>query len=99
MGDFHYADILIEPVISEKSNVFMTDYNKYIFRVSPKATKNDIARAVSERFKVKVESVNIINLPRKPKRVGRHSFLTRKRRKAIVKVADGELIHDLREAI
>jgi large subunit ribosomal protein L23 len=99
MTGFHYSDILVAPLISEKSNLFMMDENKYVFTVSARATKNDIKRAVTERFKVAVESVNIINLPGKPKRVGKHRFTKSVRRKAVVKLAEGEIIHELREAI
>jgi large subunit ribosomal protein L23 len=99
MSGFHYADILIAPIISEKSNEMMMEYNKYMFHITPRATKIDVKRAVSERFGVDVESVRIINLPRKPKYAGRYRFKTGKRRKAIVTLGEGQHIPELSEAI
>ena len=99
MADFHYADILIQPVISERTNELIIEQNKYVFLITPRATKNDVKRAISERFKVAVVDVNIINLPRKPKRVGRHAFKSEKRRKAIVSLAEGNRILELSEAV
>ena len=99
MTEFHYADVLIGPVITEKSNDLMIDLNKYVFAISSDATKNDITRAVAERFDVKVKDVNIVTLPRKPKRAGMHRYKTKVRRKAVVTLVDGELIPELSEAV
>ena len=99
MAEFHYADILVCPVVTEKSNDLMIGLNKYVFTVSPRATKTDVRRAVSERFNVKVAGVNLINLPRKPKRAGTHKFKTNIRRKAIVTLVEGERIAELSEAV
>ena len=99
MGEFHYADVLIAPVISERTNLLMEGFNKYVFLIAPKATKTDVRRAVTERFKVEVRDVNIINLPRKPKRLGRRQYMTAVRRKAIVQLADGQHIKELTEAL
>lgn len=99
MAEFHYADVLIAPIISEKSNEMMMSLGKYMFFISPRATKTDVSRAVGERFGVKVSAVHIINLPRKPKRAGRHAYQTSKRRKAIVTLATGEHIPELSEAV
>jgi len=93
---FHHADILIAPVISERTNILM-ESNKYVFMITAKATKTDVKRAVAERYKVAVSDVNIINLPRKPKRVGRREYLTAVRRKAVVKV--DKAIPELTEAL
>ena len=97
MSEFHYADILIAPVISERTNELMGNENKYVFLITPKATKTDVKRAIHERFKVDVRTVNIINLPRKPKRPGRRQYLTAVRRKAIISLADGQRIQELSE--
>lgn len=99
MAEFHYADVLVCPVITEKSNDLMIELGKYVFTVTSRATKTDVRRAVSERFNVKVASVNLINLPRKPKRAGTHKFKTNIRRKAIVTLAPGERIPELSEAV
>jgi large subunit ribosomal protein L23 len=95
----HYADVLVAPLISEKSNDLMIDMNKYVFTVAPRATKNDVARAISEKYNVAVKHVNLINLPGKPKRVGRYKFESQIRRKAVITLAPGEKIADLTEAV
>ena len=68
-------DIIIKPIITEKSNVEM-QAGKYTFEVNKKATKVDVKRAVEKLFNVKVLKVNTINVSGKEKRVGRiHSSL------------------------
>ncbi|MDQ3024608.1 MAG: 50S ribosomal protein L23 [bacterium] len=97
MGEFHYADILIAPVISERTNLMMESENKYVFHITPRATKTDVKRAIHERFKVDVRDVNIINLPRKPKKLGRRSYMTAPRRKAVISLVQGQRIKELSE--
>jgi large subunit ribosomal protein L23 len=99
MSGFHYADVLVQPHLSEKANDLMIEENKYVFKISPTATKLDVARAIKERFSVDVLEVRIINLPRKKKRVGRHSYMKNKRRKAIVSLPAGQRIAELTEAV
>ena len=99
MREFHYADVLVAPVITEKSNEMMITEGKYAFQVTPRANKTSIRRAVEERFNVKVVKVNLVKLPRKPKRAGIRWFKTAIRRKAIVTLAEGERIPELSEAV
>lgn len=99
MSSFHYADILIQPHLSEKANDLMINEGKYVFQVSVNATKLDIVRAMKDRFNVDVVDVNIVNLPRKKKRVGRHEYMRNKRRKAIISLAEGQHIAELSEAV
>jgi large subunit ribosomal protein L23 len=99
MSGMHYSDVLISPVVSEKTNDMMIEENKYVFVVSPRATKVDIRRAVSQRYNVVVDKVNLVNLPRKPKRVGRNAYKTGKRRKAIVTLLAGQGIPELSQAV
>jgi large subunit ribosomal protein L23 len=86
-------DILIAPVVSEKSYGLM-EAGAYTFVVHPDATKPQIRRAVEEIFDVKVQKVNTLN--RKGKRV--RDRRTRKfgqrpdRKRAIVTLAEGETI-------
>lgn len=79
-------DIVIKPIITEES-MDMLDSKKYVFKVQSSATKSDIAAAVEEMFKVKVASVNTINMKRKPKRMGVHAGYTSEWKKAIVTLA------------
>ncbi len=76
-------DIIIKPLITENSMDMMAS-KKYAFQVMKDATKPEIAKAVEEMFKVEVESVNTINMKRKPKRLGVHSGYTAAWKKAIV---------------
>ena len=84
-------DILLAPVISEKSYGLL-DENKYTFLVHPDANKTQIKIAVAEVFKVKVTSVNIIN--RKGKQIRTRSGFGRRNdtKRAIVTVAAGDRI-------
>ena len=84
-------DILISPVISEKSYALL-DENKYTFIVSPDANKTQIKIAVEEVFGVKVLSVNTMN--REGKRVRTRTGYGRKAstKRAIVSVASGDRI-------
>ena len=84
-------DILISPVISEKSYALL-DENKYTFIVRPDANKTQIKIAVAEVFNVKVTGVNIINRRGKTMRT-RTGFGKRDdTKRAIVTVAAGDRI-------
>ena len=78
-------DIIIEPVITEKSNDGLQE-GKYTFKVNKKATKVDIAKAVEKLFGVKVVKVNTMNVSGKAKRVGRNVGKTPDWKKAIVSI-------------
>lgn len=84
-------DIIKRPVLTEKTYLAMQD-NKYTFDVDTRANKTQVKIAIEEIFDVKVESVNIINVRAKKKRVGRYVGKTNKRRKAIVKLQAGNAI-------
>ena len=87
----HYSDIIIAPVITEKSMANRQN-NVYTFKVVKDATKTDIKKAVEEAFKVSVKSVNTLNTKSKRRRVGRHSGRTKTYKKAIVTLAEGSSI-------
>lgn len=83
--------VLIEPVVSEKSYALMAD-GKYTFRVDDRSHKTQVRKAVEEIFGVKVVEVRTIKVRSKPKRRGLHNGRTRSWKKAIVKLAPGERI-------
>ena len=83
--------VIIEPVISEKSYALMAD-GKYTFRVHERAHKTQIAHAVEEIFGVGVAEVRTSRVRAKPKRRGLHSGRTRSWKKAIVQLAPGDRI-------
>ena len=79
----NYRDIIKAPVITEKSSNIASNDRKYVFKVDAKANKSQIKDAIEKIFKVKVESVNTVNVHPKKKRVGRYSGMTNKYKKAI----------------
>lgn len=76
-------DIIIKPIITEASMDRIAD-KRYTFKVRKDATKPEIAKAVEAMFNVKVETVNTINMKKKPKRLGVHAGYTSEWKKAIV---------------
>lgn len=87
----HPNQVLIAPVVSEKSYSLITD-RKYTFRVHPDAHKTQIRQAVEELFDVEVESVNIVKVKAKPKRRGMIVGRRPGWKKAIVKLKEGHEI-------
>ena len=87
MADLKYYDIILKPVITEKSMAGMSD-KEYTFLVHPDATKTQVKEAVEKMFEgTKVERVNTMNLDGKKKRRGMVVGRTAKKKKAIVKLA------------
>ena len=85
-------DIVIRPIITEKSMMGIAD-KKYTFEVAKSATKIDVARAVEELFKVKVDKVTTVNVRGRLKRQGRFEGYTRSWKKAYVTLtADSKTI-------
>ena len=78
-------DIIIAPIISEKSMTMLAD-QKYTFKVNAKANKIEIKKAVEEIFKVEVNKVTTLNVIGKNKRVGVHEGKKSDWKKAIVKL-------------
>lgn len=76
-------DIIIAPVVTERSMAGFAD-KKYTFKVASDATKIDIARAIEQKFDVKVEKVNTISVRGHKRRMGRYEGMTSSWKKAIV---------------
>lgn len=83
--------VIIEPVISEKSYALMAD-GKYTFRVHERASKTQIAHAVEGLFDVGVDEVRTMKARSKPKRRGLHRGRTREWKKAVVQLTPGDRI-------
>ena len=78
------SDVIVKPVITEKA-MDMISEKRYVFKVAKDANKPEIAAAVEAMFDgVKVASVNVINMKKKPKRLGVHAGYTGEWKKAIV---------------
>ena len=84
-------DILRRPLVTEKSTL-MQERGRYVFEVSPTATKYQIKEAVESAFDVSVLKVNTMNVRGKPKRYGPRIVKKKSWKKAIVTLASGETI-------
>ncbi|MBQ8135371.1 MAG: 50S ribosomal protein L23 [Clostridia bacterium] len=82
-------DIIIKPVITEKSMTGVASGNKYTFKVAKKATKIDIARSVEEIFGVQVAKVNTVSVRGRLRRQGRTQGYTPSWKKAYVTLKEG----------
>jgi large subunit ribosomal protein L23 len=91
MATARHYDTILAPVITEKATV-LTEQNKVVFRVAMDATKDEIAAAVEELFKVRVIKVNTLITKGKTKRfrglLGQRSDV----KKAIVTLQEGQTI-------
>ncbi|SFR64000.1 50S ribosomal protein L23 [Anaeromicropila populeti] len=87
MADLKYYDVILKPVVTEKSMEAMS-LKKYTFYVHTEATKGQIKEAVEKMFTgTKVVSVNTMNLEGKSRRRGATKGKTAKRKKAIVQLS------------
>ncbi|WP_075996188.1 50S ribosomal protein L23 [Salaquimonas pukyongi] len=91
MSNIHHYDVIVSPVITEKSTM-ASESNQVVFNVAPDATKPEIKAAVESLFSVKVASVNTLVRKGKVKRFrgikGRQSNV----KKAVVTLAEGQSI-------
>jgi large subunit ribosomal protein L23 len=85
------ADVLIAPVVSEKSYSGLAD-SRYTFKVHQDAHKTQVRQAVEQLFDVKVRSVNIVKVQPKPKRRGAIKGVRQGWKKAIVQLHAGQTI-------
>lgn len=86
MADIKYYDVILKPVITEKSMNAMAE-KKYTFLVHPEANKSQVKEAVEKMFEgTKVAKVNTMNLDGKTRRRGYVTGKTAKRKKAIVQL-------------
>ena len=85
-------DIIIRPIVTEKTMKLSNDENKVTFMVAKNANKISVAQAIREIYNIKAEKVNIVNVHPKTRRVGRYEGKTNAYKKAIVKLPAGESI-------
>ncbi|MDR1948239.1 MAG: 50S ribosomal protein L23 [Spirochaetaceae bacterium] len=86
-----YEKILIEPVLSEKTNI-LREAGKYVFRVDPRANKLEIKEAVRRLFNVHPVSCRVMVVGGKPKRLRNRAGYTATWKKAIVQLRKDEKI-------
>jgi large subunit ribosomal protein L23 len=86
-------NVVLAPVVSEKST-FVADKNRqYVFRVADHATKPEIKAAIELMFKTKVDGVTVLNVRGKERRFGRLTGRKRNWKKAYVRLAEGQEIN------
>ena len=86
-------NVVLAPVVSEKST-FVADKNRqYVFRVADDATKPQIKAAIELMFKTKVDGVTVMNVHGKQRRFGRTIGRKRSWKKAYVRLAEGQEIN------
>jgi large subunit ribosomal protein L23 len=86
----HTEEVLIKPLLTEKSSIVTENNNRYVFQVQMKANKYQIKDAVEKMFDVKVSNVKTAVLPGKVKRAGRHTSKTTSWKKAYIQIQDGQ---------
>ena len=91
MSDLKHYDVIVSPVITEKSTL-ASEHNQVVFKVADGATKPEIKEAVEALFKVKVKSVNTMVRKGKMKRFRGIRGRQRDFKKAIVTLAEGHAI-------
>ena len=88
----HLEQVLIKPLLTEKSSIETEKTNRYVFTVLLKANKYQIRQAVESLFDVKVVNVRTAILPGKVKRAGKTTKKSSSWKKAYVKIQDGQKI-------
>jgi large subunit ribosomal protein L23 len=93
MPALHIYDVILRPVITEKSNGLTELSNQYVFEVAGGANKTQIREAVEEIFDVEVVKVNTMVVPAKRGTRGRKTYIRSKQwKKAVVTLAEGASI-------
>jgi len=85
-------EVIRKPLVTEKSTIARELSNVVTFAVDPRANKHDIRNAVETLFDVKVEEVRTIRMPRKTRRLGRFVGRRAEWKKALVRLAEGQVI-------
>lgn len=86
----HIEEVLIKPLLTEKSSMETEKTNRYCFKVQRKASKFQVKDAVEKMFDVKVVNVRTSVTPGKVKRAGKALKKSSSWKKAYVKIADGQ---------
>jgi len=86
-------NVVLAPVVSEKSTMVADKNRQYVFRVADAATKPEIKTTVELMFKTKVMSVTVLNVHGKERRFGKVIGRRRNWKKAYVRLAEGQEIN------
>ncbi len=85
-------DVIIEPVVSEKSYDLVAQHNTYSFIVDPRSNKTEIKQAIEAIFGVTVVGISTMNRQGKRKRTGATLGRRKNTKRALVTLADGDSI-------
>ena len=91
MAELH--DILLRPIVTEKSSGLSATQNTYVFKVGETSNKHEIKGAVETVFGVSVTDVRTVNVRGKTKRFGRHVGKRSNWKKAYVRLAEGDTLN------
>lgn len=86
----YVEQVLVKPLLTEKSSVMTEKTNRYSFKVLRKANKYQVKEAVEKMFDVKVVDVKTVVVPGKVKKSGKSLKKSSSWKKAYVKIADGQ---------
>ena len=92
MNQERLTQVILAPVVSEKSTLVADKYEQVVFKVATDATKPEVKAAVGLLFNVKVDSVQILNVKGKVKRFGRFTGRRSDWKKAYVSLTPGQEI-------
>jgi large subunit ribosomal protein L23 len=92
LAESRIANVLLAPIVSEKSSIAADVDKRFVFKVQKVATKKQIKTAVELMFNVEVDSVQVLNVKGKVKRFGRALGKRSDWKKAYVKLKEG---HDI----
>jgi len=92
MNQERLTQVILAPVVSEKSTLVADKYEQVVFKVATDATKPEVKAAVELLFNVKVDSVQILNVKGKVKRFGRFTGRRSDWKKAYVCLTPGQEI-------
>lgn len=85
-------DIVLKPIVTEKTTILRESENKYVFRVLIEANKIEIKKAIEKLFTVKVKNVTVMRRRGKIKRLGRFSGRKPSFKRAICTLDEGDKI-------
>lgn len=89
MNSYQLANVILAPIVSEKSATAAESNKQFVFKVEKKSTKDQIKNAVEMMFSVEVDSVNVLNVKGKQKRSARSLYKKSDWKKAYVKLKEG----------
>lgn len=91
--ELHLYDVILRPIVTEKTNLMSSDFNQFVFEVASTANKHQIREAVEVIFDVEVTSVRTMVMPAKRGRRGRNWYVRAKQwKKAVVTLKEGDTI-------